>query len=873
MPDLHQQVQQQQQQQQPGQLEPRDDNNNNNNNNEPNPELLPDERRRGEMNPQDPPPQPQFDNIPNQHPDLNDGEGGDMDLRDHDNDNDNDNDFDNGFENELPPGEGEIQFALDELLGLRGVTHLLRNAWLLLAFNCVYIGLFASFPFMVGVSICRFIGQSSWVKAAYAILKWLIPESIVLASQVTTLSSTSEDALQFSDLVLVVLGYASLFFMIFALSESLYTLREVFSPSFLTNSILGLVALANVVKVGLLLLVRVFILPVILGVVVLICANSFLGYGTNDWAIFISSNVVGSVSLSWVAGISYMVSTTLTVLQLREILHPDILARNIRPQEPHFQLLMSLMYESTFTHCRRVLTSMMVYLSLLLIFVYAPMYIARNIQDYCFSMSIVNSTSTSSFAAGVDIINITATTNTTTTTMPSPTTTSATSSVNFPLYFNYYVPQIQIPFELAFAHLTFLTLLDRHKDKIGRFLFAWLCKMGDALGLSHMLLPYNMTPFTQRATLDMKFYTSKDGRRFVGTPEKPFVRSPLVRPPPRWDDQNGRGIGRWAWGTEPKSYLEMHVAPQITPSFWMLRLVVLAFVTWVVIGVMVLSAVFFPLGVGRGLLYGMKVPQGWIHDPCCYALGAAFFWMFLSLLSTVNANVLAPYVQVIRKMSFPVALLVAKLSIGWLIAVLGIGVTIRTCLSTSPLLQEVAWPTVSLTLGTYLKGSILANAFVGQVYYGYLEKLLSFLDYRAPDVMAGEEVMQGVAVTRLVETRDPTIQAVSTWASTLRELLHKPTFVRSPENENVWEIDTERLNRLWELLVKPLLFSSVLHTMVVFLLVHAAYFGLSSSVGGEWNISSELFGSFNKSHIESLLVCLYNQFNSLNLLLFFVACV
>ena len=211
--------------------------------------------------PQDAQPEPPFDGLLDQPPELVDGEGGDMDLRD--------NDFD-GFENEPPPGEGEIQFALDELLGLRGITHLLRNAWLLLAFNCVYIGLFASFPYMVGVSICRFIGQSSWVKAAHTILRWWIPQSIVLASQVTTLSSASEDALQFSDLVLVVLGYASLFTMIFALSESLYTLREVFSPSFLTNSILGLMALANVVKVGLLLLVRVFILPVVLGVVVLV---------------------------------------------------------------------------------------------------------------------------------------------------------------------------------------------------------------------------------------------------------------------------------------------------------------------------------------------------------------------------------------------------------------------------------------------------------------------------------------------------------------------------------------------------------------------------------------------------------------------------
>lgn len=760
-------------------------------------------------------------------PELLDGEGGDADLQ-----GGVDNEFD-AFENDLPPGEGEIQFALDELLGLRGITHLLRNAWLLLAFNCVYIGLFASFPYMVGVSICRFFGQSAWVKTMYSMLNWLVPQAIIFTSQVNTLSSASEDALQFSDMVLVVLGYASLFLMIFALSESLYTLREVFNPSFLTNSIVSLAAFANIVKVALLLFIRVFILPVILGIVVLVFANKFLGYGTNEWAIFVASNVVGSVSLSWVAGISYMVSTTLTVLQLREILHPDILARSIRPQEPHYQLLLSLMYESTFTHCRRVVTSMMVYLSLLVLCVYAPLYIARHTLGM--HVTIASAVSVAEQSVTSDAA-----------------TAGATSTI-FPLYFNYFIPQIQIPFELAFAHLTFLTLLDRHKDKIGHALFFWLKTVGGALGLNRTLLPFAMIPY-QAAQVDYPDMNHrmfhKDGRVYSANLDGPLVRGPMVRPPPRWDEQNGRNTARWAWGTEAKTHTELHVAPRTTPILWVPRLLLLAFVSWVVIGLMVIVGMFFPLGLGRTLLKLMQIPSWLMHDPFCYSLGAACTWVLFSLASTVNLGVLTPYIQACRKLSKSNMRLIVRVVLHWLIAELGVGMTIRACLIVTPLSQHWNWPSVSLILGTYLKGTFFASGFVGLIYYGYLERLLSFLDYKAPDVVTDD---QGISITRLVENRDPTIQALSDWATALRETLQKPTLIyRGP---NIWEVDIARVEQLRTLLVKPLYFKFFRRTVLYYLQLHAARFTVMFMGKSNVKIPYDIvLGVFDASEIDSWLV-------------------
>jgi hypothetical protein len=47
--------------------------------------------------------------------------------------------------------------------------------------------------------------------------------------------------------------------------------------------------------------------------------NLLLQRPSSDWVSFAAHNIVGSVALSWVAGITYMLTVTLSVLQLREV--------------------------------------------------------------------------------------------------------------------------------------------------------------------------------------------------------------------------------------------------------------------------------------------------------------------------------------------------------------------------------------------------------------------------------------------------------------------------------------------------------------------------------------------------------------------------
>jgi hypothetical protein len=149
-------------------------------------------------------------------------------------------------------------------------------------------------------------------------------------------------------------------------------------------------------------------------------------------------------------GISFMLTVTLTVLQLREVVHPEILARVIRPQEGHADLLQSLKFEPMHTHVRRTVVSMAVYELILGLFVWVPVQACRALGG-----------------GGV-----------------------------FPLQIRLmYIlpPEIQLPLELSLGHIAFLTVLERKKDLIGQIEHAWFKLVSKWLGISRFVLPYGQS--------------------------------------------------------------------------------------------------------------------------------------------------------------------------------------------------------------------------------------------------------------------------------------------------------------------------------------------------------------------------------------------
>jgi hypothetical protein len=182
-----------------------------------------------------------------------------------DDDDDDDDDIFDPIENDIPPVEGELRFAVDELLGLRRLTHLFRNAWLLLAFNFVYIGVFATFPYIIGREVFQQVNQSYWIGMITTYLSNTAPTTTKFFSDIVNKSVASGEALQCTDLILIALGYCTMVVGIFALSRTLRELRDLARPSFLINLVSNVIAVSNILKVGILLFVRVFFLPINLG--------------------------------------------------------------------------------------------------------------------------------------------------------------------------------------------------------------------------------------------------------------------------------------------------------------------------------------------------------------------------------------------------------------------------------------------------------------------------------------------------------------------------------------------------------------------------------------------------------------------------------
>jgi hypothetical protein len=89
---------------------------------------------------------------------------------------------------------------------------------------------------------------------------------------------------------------------------------------------------AAVGKVGLLLFLKMLLLPLLLGVCLDLATLTILQESVSSRITYAGGDLFGAISVHWVAGITFMLLVTVSVLQLREVVHPDLFARIIRPQ-------------------------------------------------------------------------------------------------------------------------------------------------------------------------------------------------------------------------------------------------------------------------------------------------------------------------------------------------------------------------------------------------------------------------------------------------------------------------------------------------------------------------------------------------------------
>jgi E3 ubiquitin-protein ligase MARCH6 len=152
--------------------------------------------------------------------------------------------------------------------------------------------------------------------------------------------------------------------------------------SFLEMLTIRLEDAASISKMTQLFLVKMVLFPLCLGVVLRLSAMGLFetGENTNSFTFFIStivdSPVITGLALQWVIGIAFMLLVTVLLLELREVLHPDVFDGIIRvPDDQH--LLLTLIQDTYFHHVVRICKSTMVYGTIIAIIFYSPTLVLR----------------------------------------------------------------------------------------------------------------------------------------------------------------------------------------------------------------------------------------------------------------------------------------------------------------------------------------------------------------------------------------------------------------------------------------------------------------------------------------------------------------
>ena len=210
---------------------------------------------------------------------------------------------------------------------------------------------------------------------------------------------------------------------------------------------------AAIVKVGILIFLKMLLLPLLLGICLDLSTLDLFESSLERRLNYAGADIFGSLSVHWVAGITFMLFVTVSVLQLREVIHPDVLSMVIRPQEPQPDLLGNLLQESGYTHTKRMTLSLAIYVGLLCIYVWLPFNIVvqLGIRKY----------------------------------LP----------FSSPKVWYYFRPQLQLPLELLVFHLSMLAFLEKYKNRIGEMLHFWLLAICSVLNITDNLLPKAVKQF------------------------------------------------------------------------------------------------------------------------------------------------------------------------------------------------------------------------------------------------------------------------------------------------------------------------------------------------------------------------------------------
>lgn len=223
---------------------------------------------------------------------------------------------------------------------------------------------------------------------------------------VNLLTITGVMGLQISDVATLAVGYMVIFGMAFCYfglialfrynrgepltMGRIYGIASVAEaiPSLARQFMAGIKYFMKMLKVVFLLAIELGIFPLLCGWWLDVCTISMLGKTIAQRVAFFRSSLLTSSLLHWLVGIIYMLQISIFVSLLRRVLRPGVLYFLRDPSDPNYNPFRDLIDDPLHKHARRVLLSVVVYGSLIVMLVFFPVKLAMYLTPSVFPLDI-----------------------------------------------------------------------------------------------------------------------------------------------------------------------------------------------------------------------------------------------------------------------------------------------------------------------------------------------------------------------------------------------------------------------------------------------------------------------------------------------------
>ncbi|KAG6424936.1 hypothetical protein SASPL_115359 [Salvia splendens] len=351
----------------------------------------------------------------------------------------------------LHDADGAEDVPFDELVGMQGpVFHLVENAFTVLASNMIFLGVVIFVPFSLGRVIIYYLSWIL-SSATNPVLSTVVPLSLanitlktaltavvnltsdhqdhrmlgqvadVLKSNATgqtisnNISSTvateilkvqSVGASRLSDVTTLAVGYIFVFSVVifylgivtlirYSRGEPLtmgrfYGIASIAEtiPSLFRQFVAAMRHLMTMIKVGFLLVIELGAFPLMCGWWLDVCTIRMFGKSISQRVDFFSVSPLASSLVHWVVGIVYMLQISIFVSLLRGVLRNGVLYFLRDPADPNYNPFRDLIDDPVHKHARRVLLSVAVYGSLIVMLVFLPVKLAMKTLPSIFPLDI-----------------------------------------------------------------------------------------------------------------------------------------------------------------------------------------------------------------------------------------------------------------------------------------------------------------------------------------------------------------------------------------------------------------------------------------------------------------------------------------------------